>query len=130
MNWFKKLMIGRYGMDQLSNAMLMLSIVFLVVNSLIGSGIFNIFAMIILILCYARMFSKNINKRREENMKFLQWWNPIKLKLIQFVNRARGGKSYRYFKCTQCGQRLRVPRGKGKIRIICPKCRNEFTKNT
>ena len=120
MNWFKKMMTGRYGMDQLSNAMFILSILFLVASSLIGSSMLNILAMIALVMCYARMFSKSISKRREENMRFLRWWNPINLKLIQFANRAKGYKTYRYFKCTQCGQRLRVPRGKGKIRITCP----------
>ena len=130
MNWFRRMMIGRYGVDQLSNAIFLLSIILLLISSLIGSVIINTFAMIILILSYARVFSKNINKRREENMRFLKWWSPISIKLMQSLNRIKGYKTYRYFKCSKCGQKLRVPRGKGRIRITCPKCKNEFTKNT
>lgn len=130
MNWFRKMMIGRYGMDQLSNAMFILSIVILVISSLTGSSIINMLGIIVLILCYARIFSKNINKRRAENMRFLQWWNPICVKLNQSANRVKGYKTYRYYKCPKCGQRLRVPKGKGRIRINCPKCHNEFVKNT
>lgn len=130
MNWFRKMMMGRYGMDQLSNTMLILSIVLLVISSFTRLRIINALAMIILILSYARIFSKHINKRREENMRFLQWWNPLNLKLNQFVNRAKGYKTYRYYKCPQCGQSLRVPKGKGRICITCPKCHNELIRNT
>jgi len=130
MNWFRKMMIGRYGIDQLSNAMFLISIILLGVSSIMGSVILSTFAMIILVLSYARVFSKNIDKRREENMRFLKWWGPISIKLMQFFNRIKGRKTYHYFKCSKCGQRLRVPRGKGRIRITCPKCKNEFIKNT
>lgn len=130
MNWFRRFMIGRYGVDQLSNAMFLFSIILLIFSSLFRSVIVNTFAMIILILSYARVLSKNINKRREENMRFLKWWSPISIKLMQYFNRIKGYRTYRYFKCSRCGQRLRVPRGKGRVRITCPKCKNEFTKNT
>lgn len=130
MNWFKKMMMGRYGMDQLSNAMFILSIVILVISSITGYGIINALGMVVLVLCYARIFSKNINKRREENMRFLQWWSPLSTKLRQYVNRVKGYKTYRYYKCPKCGQELRVPKGKGRLIITCPKCHNEFSKTT
>ncbi|SHI75902.1 hypothetical protein [Lutispora thermophila] len=130
MDWFRRMMAGRYGVDQLSNAMILLSIVLLIISSLIGSSIINMLAMIMLILSYGRVFSKNINKRREENMRFLRWWSPISIKLMQYINRIKGYRTYRYFKCSGCGQTLRVPRGKGRVHITCPKCKNEFTKNT
>lgn len=130
MNWFRRFMIGRYGMDQLSNAMLVLSIILLVISLLFGSGIINSLAMAVLILCYARMFSKNIDKRRQENMKFMKWWYPKSVKLNQYMNRLKSSKTYRYYKCPKCGQSLRVPKGKGRIIITCPKCHNEFSKTT
>ena len=130
MNWFRKMMMGRYDMDQLSNAMFILSMVLLVISSFTRLSVINALAMTILILCYARIFSRNFNKRRVENMKFLKWWNPLNLKRNQFINRVKGYKAYRYYKCPQCGQRLRVPKGKGRIRVTCLKCRKEFVKKS
>ncbi|MDD2481309.1 MAG: zinc ribbon domain-containing protein [Lutispora sp.] len=130
MNWFRKMMVGRYGMDQLSNAMLILSILLLAISSFTRLSVINALAMIILIPCYARIFSRNINKRREENMKFLQWWYPKNMKLTQFLNRVKAYKTYRYYKCPQCGQRLRAPKGKGRIRVTCLKCHKEFIKKS
>lgn len=98
MNWLKKFMTGRYGVDNLSNAMLVISILLLVANAFLKLPILGTIVTVIIFISYFRIFSKNINKRYQENMKFLNWWNPIKgkfsktkrklnkVKLISFSN--------------------------------------------
>lgn len=130
MNWLQRFMIGRYGIDQLSKAMLILTFILLMISTFTRSSIINFIAVIILALTYARILSRNVNKRYQENMKFLQWWNPISLKINRYFKHLNERKTYRFYKCSNCGQRLRVPKGKGKIRIICPKCQNTIIKRT
>lgn len=130
MNWFQRIMVGRYGVDQLSKAMLILTFLLLILSLFAEASIINTFAIVVLALTYMRILSRNINKRYEENMKFLQLWNPIRIKIIKFFNRLKEHKLYRFYKCSQCGQQLRVPKGKGKIKITCPKCKNEIIKRT
>ncbi len=122
--------MGRYGIDQLSKVMLGLTFLLLIISSFIDSYIINTFAVIILALTYMRILSRNISKRHQENMRFLQWWSPISLKIRKTFNHLKELKDYRFYKCTQCRQQLRVPKGKGRIRIICPKCKGTIIKRT
>ena len=128
MNWFNNFnnkfrifMQGRYGSDQLSLALLILSI---------------ILSYIPLIFCMYRMFSKNISKRYEENRKFMNVWHPTKLKILNIKNKAvkkinqLKDKDHKYYKCPNCHKTLRVPKGRGKIRITCPRCHKEFSKKS
>ena len=73
---------------------------------------------------------KNISKRYQENNKFLRIWNIIKNKINYVPQRIKSLKDYRYFKCSNCKQTLRVPRGKGKLSITCPKCKNVMIKKS
>lgn len=117
-------MQGRRGADELSRMLSIVTVVLLVLSMLIPTGgILYILALALLIYTYFRMFSKNIPKRYEENQKYVNF-------RYKMVCRWNERKNYRHFKCAQCGQVVRVPRGKGKICITCPKCRNEFIKKT
>lgn len=129
-NWLRKVMVGRYGVDQLSNVLVILSIILVVVSMITKISMINSFGMAILVVSYFRIFSRNINKRYQENLKFLNWWNPIKFKWLGFVKRAKQFRTHRFYKCTQCNQELRVPKGKGKVTITCPKCHNKFEQRT
>jgi len=130
MNWLQRFMIGRYGVDQLSKAMLILTFILLIISTFTKSSVINAIAVVILALTYARILSRDINKRYQENVKFLQWWSPISLKINRYLKHLKERKTHRFFKCENCGQRLRVPKGKGKIRITCPKCQNTIIKRT
>ncbi len=130
MNWFQRMMIGRYGLDQLSKAMLILTFILLIISLITGLDIINALAVIVLALAYIRILSRDTNKRHQENMKFLQWLNPISIKVNRNLNRLKEHKTYRFYKCTECGQQLRVPKGKGKVKITCPKCKNSIIKRT
>lgn len=126
MNWLKKIMAGRYGTDQLSNGLLILSVIFLIISALTKMSVFNNIAMVILLISYIRIFSKNTYKRYEENQKFLKFWNPIKSRYLSVINRIKQSKTHKFFKCPSCKKQLRVPKGKGKINITCPDCNTKF----
>lgn len=143
MNWFNHLgtkfrvfMQGRYGSDQLSLALLILSIILSFFAPLIRIPFLGLISYLPLIYCIFRMFSKNISKRYEENRKFMNVWHPIKLKLIGQKNKLSKktaqfkDKAHKYYKCPNCHKALRVPKGRGKIRITCPRCKHEFSKRT
>lgn len=111
-------MYGRYGTDQLNYALLILGAVLTVIGWISTLPLLIYLSYVPLGLVIFRMFSRNVGHRRRENQKFLQ-----------FFTRLRDRES-RYFSCPQCGQTVRVPRGRGKINIHCPKCGNQFIKKT
>lgn len=124
--WLQRLLYGRYGVDQFSIALLILTLILILFNVFFRSFTISILYLLILIYSYYRIFSRNFSKRRKENQYFLKWYVPIqhwfKDKQVRFLNR----KTYKYFKCPNCKQQLRVPRGKGNITITCAKCRTKF----
>lgn len=131
MNWFKKFMAGRYGSDQLSMALLILSVLLLFISGLSPRlRILTYLSYIPLILCLLRMFSKNIDKRRMENYKFSILVSPVYARIRRISDRLKHYRTHMYFSCPNCRQKLRVPRGKGKIRITCPRCKTELIKKT
>lgn len=105
-------------MDQLNLAILGLDVLLCLVGTLTRCGWLNILAYIPMILVLYRMLSRNTYKRYQENRRFLQLLDRIK------------DRQNRYFKCPKCKQMVRVPKGKGKISITCPRCREKFVKKT
>ena len=124
---FRQFMIGRYGTDELNNFITVITFIVIIISLFIDSK-FSIFATLLLILVYFRMFSKNFVQRRAENAAYLK----IKYKLTGgFSKQAREQrKNFHIYKCPQCKQKIRIPRGKGKIMITCPKCKHEFIKRS
>ena len=122
-------MYGRNGSDQLNVALLVIYLALWLVGSLIAmifsSGILHILVntlmTVLAVIIFARMLSKNLVKRRAENAKFLAWWYPMKNRLAGMKAR-RADKAHKYFTCRSCKTICRVPVGKGKIVITCPKC--------
>lgn len=116
-------MTGRYGADQLSRVYLGITMACLVISLFTKWQIFYMIGIVLLVYTYFRIFSKNISKRYEENQKFLNWRYQLAVKR----NRR---KIYRYFKCPGCKQKVRIPKGKGKVAITCPKCHMEFIRKS
>ena len=85
---------------------------------------------VLLIYTYFRMLSRNISRRYNENQIYLKYRYKVIAKFNGFKARMRDRKTHRVFKCPGCSQKIRVPRGKGRISIKCPKCRIEFIKRT
>lgn len=123
-------MIGRYGVDQLSVALLMVGLVLLFLTLPIKWAIIRLVPLIPIALSYYRTFSKKIYKRQQENFKFIRFYTPINKKIKIWIKRFKERKTHRYFKCPACKQILRVPKGKGKISITCSKCKNTFRKRS
>lgn len=130
MGIFKKFMNGRYGGDQFSMVLLVTSILLMIIGRLTGLSLFIFISYIPLIFSIYRMFSKDIAKRRMENYKFSIFISPIYSKYKKIQKRFKGRKTHKYFKCPNCHTELRLPKGKGRIKITCPKCKEKFEGRT
>jgi len=118
----RNFMAGRYGTDRLNMVILSVGLVASLLSVLIQFAPVN---LVLFLLSYGMMFwaifrtlSRNTYKRYQENRKFLQLTGRMK------------DREHRYFDCPKCRQMVRVPRGKGKISITCPRCREKFVKKT
>ncbi len=129
MNWLRNFMWGRNGADQLCVALVVLAMVITVVCSF-TMPLLGIISYLPMGIAFFRMFSKNVYKRQAENAKFLQIWNRVVGWFRRKVARIKDSKYHKYYRCPGCGITVRVPKGKGKICITCPKCRKEFIKKT
>ncbi len=120
--WLRNFMTGRYGPDRLSQTLLWVAVALMVVGLLLPWAAAKLLLMVLYygIMGWSifRMFSRNTYKRYQENRKYLQ-----------FVDRLKD-RSHKYFSCPRCRQSVRVPRGKGKIAITCPKCGEKFIKKS
>ncbi|MDD2569344.1 MAG: hypothetical protein PHQ49_06830 [Clostridia bacterium] len=130
MNRFKRFMMGRYGSDELGVALLILTFLLMILIKIIDIPYLGLLVYIPLGFCLYRILSKKVYKRRQENFIFLGWLNPFKNHLRNLKIRVQDRKTHKYFKCPKCGQMVRLPKGKGKICITCPKCKHEFVKKT
>ena len=118
----RQFMAGRYGTDKLNMAILCVGLGFTFLSMLLPIAlvklIFTTVSYACMFLAIFRSLSRNIYKRYDENRKFLLFFQKIK------------DKEHRYYNCPRCHQQVRVPKGKGKIAISCPKCKEKFIKNT
>ncbi|MBQ7026673.1 MAG: hypothetical protein IJN31_08710 [Peptococcaceae bacterium] len=118
----RQFMLGRYGTDKLNMAILtagvVLSVLVMFITNPKVDGLLTLFAYVLMIWAIFRMLSRNTYKRYQENRKYLRFLERIK------------DRRHRYFECPRCRQPVRVPRGKGKISITCPKCKEQFIKKT
>ena len=134
-------MAGRYGSDEFARFQSVAAIVLIVLAAIINAVASSDFWIIIgsvlwvaavaaMVWSYARVFSKDFNKRRAENSKYLTKRARVKAwfggKKTQFQQR----KDYCFFSCPSCKAVMRVPRGKGKIKIVCRKCGEAFVRKT
>lgn len=126
----QQFMSGRYGTDQFGQFLLITAIISMVISMLTGATIFNTFSVLLLILCYYRMLSKNYSRRYAENTKYLQYAGKVTGFFHSRKRYLAQLKNYHIYKCPSCKQKIRIPRGKGKISITCPKCRTEFIKKS
>ena len=124
----QRFMAGRYGNDQLNQFIFIVAIISMVLEIITRQSLFYTLTLVLLILAYVRVFSRNINKRYEENMKFLQKKDAILNKFRRQKYYAAQRRNFHIYTCPQCKQKIRIPKGKGKISITCPKCRTSFIK--
>ena len=125
MNFLRKLMYGRYGSDHLSFFLLFLYVVLIFISALPHMAWISWLALAVLLWNLFRMFSRRIDRRRAENARFLALFGPF-IRWFKMRRTIHRDKDHRYFKCPNCGQYLRVPRGKGKITVNCRNCGASF----
>ncbi len=150
---FIRFMQGRYGTDRFNQFLAWVLLGAVILNLFLGSSLLWWFSTLVLIYMYFRMFSRNIARRYQENQKYLEvtaklrnggfgrtlgnFGRSLNGKLRTAAARLRGwsdlrrrNAGFRIFKCPQCEQKIRIPKGKGKIIVRCPKCGKEFPKRS
>ncbi len=118
-------MYGRYGSDQLSIFLLVTYFVLYLISAITGLGFIYYISLAMIIYSLFRSMSRNIEKRRQENVQFLKLAGPA-LQWRKMRSTIRRDKEHRYFRCPNCKQYLRVPKGKGKLSITCRSCGTSF----
>lgn len=121
-----RFMYGRNGSDQLNMALITVYVAVLLLQVLLGRifaarVVLEVITLVLAVLVIFRAFSRNLTKRRAENARFLNWWHPVKGR-ISGAQQRRRDKDHKYFTCKSYRTICRVPAGKGKIEITCPKC--------
>ena len=127
---FQRFMYGRYGMDGLGQFILWSAIACMLLSWFIKWSGFNLLATVLLILGYFRMFSRNVQKRYQENCIYYRYFNKAKDFFKKQKSYMQQSKTHHIYKCPNCKQKIRIPRGKGRIAITCRRCGTEFIKNS
>ncbi len=125
MNKFYEFMRGRYGADEFSAIIVLVSFALLLILSI--TDVWWLLLFPLLLVCYAayRILSKNISERKRENEFILSFKNIFKEK-TEKKEKQSDGKEYAYAKCPVCNANLRIPKGKGEFSIICPSCKKRM----
>lgn len=124
-NAIQRFMYGRYGNDPLNLFLLGLYLLLYLAVALTGLEPLYIASLVLLAAALFRLLSRNIERRRMENMMFMKAAGPV-ISWFRLRRNMRRDKEHVYFKCPSCGQRLRVPRGRGKITVTCRSCGASF----
>lgn len=128
-DWLRRFMAGRYGGDAFSGFLCAAAVVCMLLGLFTWDALY-ILGMALLVYNYFRILSRNTQKRAAENRWYLARRASVQGWFSAQRQRFAHRKEYRYFRCPRCGQTLRVPRGRGRISICCPKCGTQFIKKS
>ena len=123
-------MRGRYGYDELGRVTMWSSLILFVIYALTGVRLLALIAIILLALTDFRLLSRNIARRSEENRVFLKNTAFITRRSARFRQNVKNRRHYHIYRCPNCKQKIRIPKGKGRIEITCPRCDIEFIKKS
>jgi len=126
----KRLLYGRYGFDNLTSSILCFGILFFLLYQFIHWPIFYLVSLVASIYALYRILSKDLIARRKENDAWMHFIEKKGFNPRILAKRLRDLPRYKYFKCMNCKQTMRIPRGKGKVEIKCPKCGYSFHSRT
>lgn len=124
-----RFMAGRYGNDQLNQFIMILALILCVLSMFGVPGVY-LLGILCLVYAYFRMFSRNTYKRSQENNWYLQKTYKIRQYFATFKRDMQTRKTHHIYRCPSCRQKIRIPRGKGRIEIRCPKCSQTFIKKS
>jgi len=130
MNFFQKFMMGRYGTDKLSMALIIAGMISTFIGDVSHSGILITLSYVFFGASIFRILSKDITARQQENYKFLKYYNSLVPLARSKFNVTKDRRTYKYFECPNCKQKMRAPRKKGNIMVTCHKCNNKFNIRT
>lgn len=122
----------KYGIDEYSIFLVWIAIALVVVAYFVDSTVLNGISSFIVIYAIFRTMSSNILKRSRENQVFMNnVINPVKNIFNKDKSKTRSKNKakdadFKYISCPSCGQKLRIPKNKGKIKVRCPKCKDKF----
>lgn len=125
-----RFMQGRYGVDSLSKTIIWVGFVAVLLDMFLKTHVLYGLGWACVIYSYFRIFSKNIGRRQQENQLYLNKTYKLRCKFASWKNQLAQSKVYHIYKCPSCKQKIRIPRGKGKIEIRCPKCGTTFVKKS
>ncbi len=129
-NKFLQFMSGRYGVDQFSKFLLTIGILSYICSLFFNIRLWDFISILCIIYCYVRIFSKNHANRSRENQKFLHVTSHLSTIIQGQCYSWKQKKTHHIYKCPNCKQKIRIPRGKGRISVHCPKCNTDFIKNS
>lgn len=125
----QRFMMGRNGMDFLSLFLWILSFFLTFIHLFIRKNFILYMGDAFLLISIFRILSKNLTQRRKENQAFLKAVNPV-TERIRTMQKQKKDPDHRYYRCPKCRQLVRVPKGRGRIEITCPKCQSIFEKKS
>lgn len=125
-----RFMQGRYGADDYSKFLVSVGLVTAILSIFVKNGLLSALCWVILFYAYFRIFSRNVSRRYQENVKYLGYKGKVTGFFRKGKNTAEQRKKFHIYTCPSCGQKIRVPRGKGRIEVRCPKCSNTFIKKS
>lgn len=125
-----RFMQGRYGVDKFSNFLIILALVLLVIDLFFPFVLLRTMALLLVLYAYFRILSKNHYKRYAENERYMKYYNKVRFFWARRKSHMEQRRTHKIYKCPSCKQSIRVPKGKGKIAITCPKCRTEFIRRS
>lgn len=123
-------MQGRYGTDKLTVFLNSAALLLILLSSFIPLRFLYILSLAALVWSCIRCYSRNIAARRKELDAYMHLSSPIRNRIALWCRKFKDRKAYRYFSCKQCKTLIRVPVGRGKIKIVCPKCGTTAVKKT
>ncbi len=134
---FYHFMEGRYGSDDLTRFLALAVLAMIIISFIFRSRVWFWLEVLLIVVIYFRQFSKNLTRRYLENEAYLR----LSRAFSQWLRRTfdfKGSKSgrqnkksgYMIFTCPSCGQKIRIPKGHGKVSIHCSSCGNDFIGNT
>lgn len=132
----RRFMYGRYGTDELFRALTILYLIIIIIASITGRFsrpayyVFYSLSVLVIVFTFYRAFSKNISARNKENQKYLVILNKVRAYFNLQKDKFSQRKTHKFVKCSQCKKTLRLPKNKGKLKVNCPHCNNEFIINT
>ncbi len=124
-----RFMRGRYGNDRFNQFLMIVALVCMVL-SMFGLKFFYLIALLLLVYTYYRMFSRNVYRRTAENQSYLQKERKVKNWFLGQKKAFAQRKTHHIFKCPGCKQKIRAPRGRGRIEIRCQKCGTTFIRKS